>query len=271
MITQIRAQNFNVTSGNCLILGRLFQAIKELTPNLKLCLMSNINNSLNWCTVGDTEPIYDKHTQSSDYWNTVCGLLEEETIRYWRMWLNIYIKEWTSMLLLTQNYDLNTLLNDFPSWDVIKIEEKDEDDKIIESTIRIPLQPSYALQQFLYTVCSNLSNIVPHTIPKQIIYELTEILIQTLLKHYKSLTDLKFVQTNQNASLQYFFDLKLITLLFVARDNKGVLDDYLSLLNIYKGFIDPFDFDVFISHINVNLKKCGYRMQVSDDSRIKVK
>lgn len=67
---------------------------------------------------------------------------------------------------------------------------------------------------------------------------------------------------NQNAALQYYFDLKFIHLILVARDNKILIEGYNAVIVEFKNFIDPFDFDVLYPYVNDNVKIAAQRMQV---------
>lgn len=61
--------------------------------------------------------------------------------------------------------------------------------------------------------------------------------------------------------LQYYFDIKPVQYLLVSRDNKALLEKFTDIVAIYKNFIDPFDFDVFFSYLNDNLKLAVQRIQ----------
>lgn len=236
-----------------LILARLLQAISELVPNLKVCLSFNMNISWN----------EDTRSSHSDYWNTVNRLLEDESFRFWKLWvdqINIYIVT-RSKENLIKIIDSNTILKDFPKWENFTIEEKDELDNLVQSIIHVPAQLSFSVQQFLNDICCEINNAVPHTIPKSILVLLNECILKELFSFYKSISGNDFIKSNQNSALQYFFDTKFITLLLVSRDNKIMSENFNNLSNIFKSFIDPFDFELFYNYLNSNVKKSCQRMK----------
>ena len=85
--------------------------------------------------------------------------------------------------------------------------------------------------------------------------QITEKIIEKLHEYYQQLAANEFVQ--------YYFDVRFIQLMFVTREQKTMNDKYNQLVNAFKGFIDPFDFDVFYTHLNGNVKKAGVRMLYS--------
>jgi conserved oligomeric Golgi complex subunit 1 len=110
-------------------------------------------------------------------------------------------------------------------------------------------------------VCLSLQELLPHTLPTIVAQLLVDNLTKQFYNFYQMLSEDETVMANQNLALQYFFDLKWITLMLITRDSKAMLDKYTALIGSYKSFIDPFDFDVFYSHLNTNVKKSGQRMQ----------
>lgn len=236
-----------------LILARLLQAISELVPNLKLCLSFNVNISWN----------EDTRTSHSDYWSTVNRLLEDESSRFWKLWvdqINLYVV-YTSKENLIKTIDSNTVLRDFPKWENFTIEEKDELDNLVQSTIHVPSQLSFCVQQFLNDICCEINKAVPHTIPKSILILLNDCILKELYSFYISISEKDFIKSNQNAALQYFFDTKFISQLLVSRDNKIMSENFHNLSNIFKSFIDPFDFELFYNYLNSNVKKSCQRMK----------
>lgn len=139
------------------------------------------------------------------------------------------------------------------------IEENDEQNQPVQSTIRVPAMPSFPLQKLLHVIATLLNSLIPHTIPKRIISQILDLIGNRLLAHYQTLTASEFVQRNQNCSLQYYFDLKFIQLLFTADREKKQQTD--ALIATYRAHIDPFDFDVFHAHVNANVKRAVTRMQ----------
>jgi conserved oligomeric Golgi complex subunit 1 len=252
LITSIKSSKFNKTAENCIMIARLLQAISELCPNLRLCFS------------GDSllEPSYlrdpTKDDDSEKEWNNICSLLEEESIRFWCLWLDIFINEWKT---LDQSSDANMMLKDFPSWDSITIEEKDESDNVVQSQIYVPSQLSLSIQCWIYDIISSLNRVIPHTLPKIIHLQIIEKLVEKLHARYQALSVHEFTIGNQKAAWQFFLDVKVLMTLFVGRDNKVMTEKLQLLVNSFKSIIDPFDFDVFYQHVNGNIKRNVARMQ----------
>lgn len=252
LITSIKSSKFNKSAENCIMLSRLLQAMSELCPNLRLCFSGHLL----------IEPSFmrdpSKNDDGENEWNSICGLLEEESIRFWCMWMEIFVSEWK---ILDQNMDLNTMLKDFPCWDTITIEEKDESENVIQSQIHVPSQLSLSVQCWTYDIITSLSRIVPHTLPKSIHLRIIHKLVEKLYDRYHALSVNEFVIGNQKAAWQFFLDIKVLTMLFIGRDMKVINEKLQVLLNHFKSIIDPFDFDVFYQHVNGNIKRNVARLQ----------
>ncbi|XP_063708221.1 conserved oligomeric Golgi complex subunit 1 [Culicoides brevitarsis] len=251
LITEVK--NFEIPSEkleNSILLARILYAMPILCPNLKSCLSSTALAT----TWNDPNP--------KDLYNKSTNLLQEESFNFWMAWLDAFIAKLDLKLAkMNKNVDLNTILKDFPCWDIITIEEKDEQDNVVQSQIRIPSKPSFPLQRFLHETCSELNDIIPHTLPKKVSSVLVEKIALILQNHYRTLAETEFVQKNQNTALQYYFDIKFVQYLLVSRENKAILEKFTEIVGIFKNFIDPFDFDVFFSYLNDNLKLAVQRIQ----------
>lgn len=252
LITTIKSSKFNKNAENCTMLARLLQAISELCPFLRLCFSGN---SL-------LEPSYlrdpTKDDDSEKEWDSVRSLLQEESIRFWCLWMDIFTSEWKT---LDQSIDANMMLKDFPCLDSITIEEKDETDNAVQSQIFVPSQLSLSIQCWIYDIISSLNRIVPHTLPKVIHLQIINRLVEKLHTRYQALSIHEFVTGNQKAAWQFFLDVKVLMMLFVGRDNKVMTEKFQLLVNSFKSIIDPFDFDVFYQHVNGNIKRNVARMQ----------
>lgn len=252
LITAIKSTKFNKTPENCIILARLLQSVSELCPNLRLCFSGH---SL-------LEPSFLRDPTKDDdgdkEWNSIVGLLEEEGLQFWNMWLEIFVGEWKQ---LDHNLDLKLMLRDFPCWDTITIDEKDESDNVVQSQIHVPSQMSLSIQCWIYDVITSLNRIVPYTLPKSIHLQIVEKLMEKLYDRYQAMTTNDFVNGNQRAAWQFYLDLKVLMILFVGRENKSMNDKLAVLVNHFKSIIDPFDFDVFYQHVNGNIKRNAARLQ----------
>lgn len=252
LITAIKSSNFKRTPENLLIVARLLQAISELCPNLQSCFSGHLL----------FEPSFFRDSAINDEgaseWKSICGLLEEESLRFWTEWMEFFIGNWSC---LEHKVDVGVILKDFPCWETIIIEEKDEGENIIQSEIHVPSQISFTVHCWIYEIIGNLNKIIPHTLPKIIHLKIVDRFVETLFAHYEILSKDEFVNGNQKTTWQFFFDIKVLIMLFISRDNKEANEKFQMLVNHFKSMIDPFDFDVFYKHVNLNIKKNAARMQ----------
>lgn len=51
-------------------------------------------------------------------------------------------------------------------WDEITIQEEAESGSAVQSQIRVPMNPSFPLQQSLFGMCQEINHVGPHAIPK---------------------------------------------------------------------------------------------------------
>ncbi|XP_058451024.1 conserved oligomeric Golgi complex subunit 1 isoform X2 [Malaya genurostris] len=257
LITSIKSAKYEYSLDSLILLARLLVAFKELCPSLKQCVIpAKSTESISW--QDDDHSLSSFVDSRTDNWTKIAGLLDEESLRLWKLWVEEFEKQWPQ---LEKHVGYQTVLVDFPLWDTVSIEEKDEQNQSVQSTIRVPALPSFALQKLLHTIATNLSTFIPHTIPKSILIEIVERIVTRLSNHYRNLSTLEFVQKNQNSALQYYFDLKFVQLLFTSREKKQHTEEHNQLIDVFKGYIDPFDFDVFHMHVTANVKRAVQRMQ----------
>lgn len=237
-------------------LARLLKAVTEICPNVKQCLMpTTLLLSNTWNESPD-------NVSHIEHWERVCRLLTEESLNLWKQWNELIVNDVLrkqSGLCFSIKIDLLTLLDLFPNWETYTIEEKDESNSSIHSTIRVPAHPSIPLQKFLFDCCTKLNEKIPETLPKSVTALLNDRLLDRIVNTYTELTKKnEFIFTNQNACLQFYFDLKFLTILFL----NGKRNDQLqTLANKFKAGIDPFDFELLHKYINSNVKLGAQRKQ----------
>ncbi|XP_065076704.1 conserved oligomeric Golgi complex subunit 1 [Ochlerotatus camptorhynchus] len=253
LLTAIKTRDYKQSPEKFILLARLLIAYRELCPSLKQCLTPSLMTQAEVTVPWQSE---DKLTDG-ERWSNVSGLLEEESLRFWKLWLEQFVTKWPQ---LERQISYQTLLTEFPLWDTVTIEENDEQNQPVQSTIHVPALPSFPLQKLLHVIATLLNALVPQTIPKTIIVQVVERIISYLHDHYQFLSQNEFVRKNQNSALQYYFDLKFVQLLFSGRERKQLADPYNDLINEFKTYIDPFDFDVFYPHVNTNVKRAVQRM-----------
>ncbi|CAG9565917.1 unnamed protein product [Danaus chrysippus] len=222
--------------------ARFTQAITVLMPCLRKC----------YITLDDTKA-----------WNDICTVLKENCLFCWNKWLDIAevkINELTNGLpqkfTLEDNIDYLMM-----EWDVIKIEEKDEDGNPLESTIKVPAGPSMKLQEYLYSISRILDEVVPHTLPSEIHSRYIDKTISISLAHYNKVIRENEQDINQRCALQLLMDVRHLTLLMVARDNKA-MEVSQDICEFLRHKIDPFDYDVFYPYIQTSLKRSVQRVMI---------
>ncbi|XP_058118348.1 conserved oligomeric Golgi complex subunit 1 [Anopheles ziemanni] len=258
LVTAIKSAPFEPTVERYALLARFLTAVRELCPALRNCFIAATPDAKNvWpgrrssfaITVSEEDP---------ERWEKVSGLLDEESVRFWTLWMDLFHASWPP---LSQDVGYGTLLNDFPAWETVTIEENDEHNQPIQSTIRVPSQPSISLQKFLHHVYELLNAVIPQTIPKPIMLDVVTRLAVGLLTHYDALAGNEFVSQNQTVALQFYLDLRFLQLMFVGRDQKQLNERFSVLIGRFKAYIDPFDFDVFYTHLNANVKRSASKLQ----------
>lgn len=245
LITTIKSTEFQPTQPAVIALATVLRAIAELCPNLRRCLFQKNNSNV----------------QRSEQWDGICRLLEEESDHFWLQWIEMF----TRSLFAPQNYfpaerTLVELARDLLAWQTITVEEKDETDRPIESTIRVPQAPALSLQRCLDAACTRLNDIVPYALPRTVGRLFSAHLITQLLAIYQRYVDCDFVRSNQTASLQAYFDIKFLQLVLVQRTDKVSADALQSLAQKFKSNVDPFDFELFHKYLVVNVKRAAQRM-----------
>ncbi|XP_034833206.1 conserved oligomeric Golgi complex subunit 1 isoform X1 [Maniola hyperantus] len=227
--------------------ARFIQATTDLMPNLRKCY---INEDL----PTDAEV---------KCWNDICVVLKKNCALCWEKWLGIVdgkMRELTQGL--PQEFTLEANIDYLMmQWDLIKIEEKDEEGNAIESTIKVPAGPSMKLQEYLYAVSRILDEVVPHTLPTEIHTAFIEKTISITFAHYNKVIREKETDINQRCALQLLMDVRHMTLLMVPRENKRAIEFSQEMCEFLRQKIDPFDYDVFYPYIQANLKRSVQRVQ----------
>uniref|UniRef100_A0A2M4BCB4 Conserved oligomeric Golgi complex subunit 1 n=1 Tax=Anopheles marajoara TaxID=58244 RepID=A0A2M4BCB4_9DIPT len=270
LVTTIKsATGYEPTVERYALLARFLIAIAELCPALRECFLPNTTASSSigsniWCpatrkfSLSPAAAAITVSEEDPERWAKVSGLLEEESLRFWNVWVERFHESWPP---LPVEVGYGTLLNDFPSWETVTIEENDENNQPVQSTIRVPSLPSIPLQRFLHHVCDLLNEAIPQTIPRAIVSRIVELLTTDLWRYYEQLAADEFTVQNQSIALQYYLDLRFLQLMFVGREQKQLSEQFTQLTARFKSYVDPFDFDVFFAHLNTNVKRSVGKLQ----------
>lgn len=138
--------------------------------------------------------------------------------------------------------------------------QEQTDDSIFKSEIKLPSQPSLCLQTVLTEISNHMNNVIPHTLPKRIHLLYIERNLTVLFHHYDNLAD---TDLNQNQALQFLLDIKFVTTLCVPKENAKLVSSSQAICEKLRSRVDPFDLDVFYSHLQNNVKHCVLQSHVS--------
>lgn len=261
LIVAIQSMTGHRSKSTCVALATLLPAIVELCPNLKRCLQQG----------GSTRPA-TASTPPSD-WTTVTGLLADASFAFWSEWIEAFVAEQAARLPAAAQIDYRHMAGDQLLWERIRVEETDEQERPIESTIRVPAHVSVGLQQFWHTVSTQLqAQLVPYTLPARVMAALVAALTEHVRTVYAARAAQPFVRASQTASLQCYFDVRFVQLVFVGRTaaGGGRTDEWAELAGAFKANVDPFDFELFHRYVGANVKKAALRMQVSQQFNCRI-
>ncbi|GLV40211.1 Component of oligomeric golgi complex 1 [Carabus blaptoides fortunei] len=218
--------------------ARLLQAVPQLCPNLVTsCSYSECQND----------------------WDQVHAALVNRSLQFWHNWLNATktsVEGILSEFMISIQYE--NMLRILPRWNTIDIEEQ-TDDKVFTSQIHIPSQPSVTLLSVLSEISGELNGILPHTLPKVVHTQFTEITADHILSRYETLAACESL--NQNLALQFLLDVKFLTTMCVRRDNKDMTGKSRQICDAFRAKIDPFDLDVFYKYLQTNVKRSVLQSQ----------
>lgn len=85
--------------------------------------------------------------------------------------------------------------------------------------------------------------------------------VKHVLEHYQQLTHSPLIYQSQ--AWQMLLDIRLLTLLLMARDNKDLSQ---SLCETLEKTIDPFDLGVYYPFLQNNVKKSAQKLQASSNT-----
>lgn len=229
--------------------ARLIQAFTHLLPNLRKCLIYEEN-------------VYN-NDESNKRWLSLCSMLKSNCILCWNKWIDLVMIDINKLTRgLPQEFTLEANVDYLMvQWDTIKISEKDDEEKVIESTIKVPSGPSLKLQEYLYSISRILDEVVPHTLPPEVHTIFLERVTDVTFTHYNKVIKENETDINQRCALQLLMDVRHLTMLLVPRENKKTMEFSHEICEFLRQKIDPFDYDVFYPYIQTNLKRSVQRVQ----------
>ncbi|XP_003786216.1 conserved oligomeric Golgi complex subunit 1 [Otolemur garnettii] len=263
-----------------LFMARLCQSLGELCPHLKQCILGKSGSAekpardsraLRKQGKGKTQEILP--TQAK--WQEVKEALLQQSVMGYRVWssavVQVLIHGFTQSLLLA---DAGSVLATATSWDELEIQEETESGSSVTSKIRLPIQPSWYVQSFLFSLCQEINRIGGHALPKVTLQEMLKSCMVQVIAAYEKLSEEKQIKkegafpVTQNRALQLLYDLRYLNIVLTTKAEEGKssrskpdsriekVTDHLEAL------IDPFDLDVFMPHLNSNLNRLVQRTSV---------
>ncbi|XP_030374404.1 conserved oligomeric Golgi complex subunit 1 isoform X2 [Scaptodrosophila lebanonensis] len=229
-------------------------ALVELCPHLKLC----------FCQQSSWRQWTGNLTSAGiEHWQRMCALLEEETMQLWLRVIDRVLATHSCADKLPQNITHDVVLRDFPLWQTHTLDQRDEEEQesVVQSTVRIPSQPRFSLQNYLFQLIHELTAAVPQTLPPKVQHAFNQKLLKDLLTHYQALADSEGTKASQNIALQLYFDLKFLQRVFaVTRESRTLYEEFQSLQRKLRDYIDPFDFELFAEHITTHVSRSTARL-----------
>ncbi|XP_008154476.2 conserved oligomeric Golgi complex subunit 1 [Eptesicus fuscus] len=263
-----------------LFMARLCQSLGELCPHLKQCILGKSGSSekpardsraLKKQGKGKTEKVLPTQAQ----WQEVKELLLQQSVMGYRVWSSAVVQVlahgFAQSLLLD---DAGSVLATATSWDELEIQEEAESGSSITSKIRLPTQPSWYVQSFLFSLCQEINRVGGHALPKVTLQEMLKNCVAQVVAAYEKLSDGKEMKREgafpmtQNRALQLLYDLRYLSTVLTAKgeevkSGRSKQDSRIEKVADYlEALIDPFDLDVFTPHLNSNLTRLVQRTSV---------
>ncbi|KAF7280737.1 hypothetical protein GWI33_005591 [Rhynchophorus ferrugineus] len=220
-------QNLIIKSLFC---ARFLQATCNLCGNFKKCCEFN-NTSVDWVKVCDN---FSKTSQV-----------------LWKNWVNSCVEKTLDLVKLLSDTSPRSMIANLTRWDDIEIQEQTEE-KLFKSQISVPLKPSVPLTNILVKLNKDLSKVLSYTLPKEVHIYFLEAHVDVILKEYERVCS---QDLNQIQALQYLLDVRFLSTLCIPRENSQLVTFSQNICDKLRNRIDPFDLDVFYSHLQNNIKK----------------
>nr|XP_015849192.1 conserved oligomeric Golgi complex subunit 1 isoform X2 [Peromyscus maniculatus bairdii] len=263
-----------------LFMARLCQSLGELCPHLKQCIVGKCGGSekparearaLKKQGKGKAQEVLPVQAQ----WQEVKEVLLQQSIMAYRVWSSALVKfligGFTQSLLLS---DAGSILATATNWDELEIQEETESGSSVTSKIRLPTQPSWYVQSFLFSLCQEVNRVGGHALPKVTLQEMLKTCMAQVIAAYEQLTEEQQVKKEgtfamtQNRALQLLYDLRYLNIVLTSKgeevkSGRSKPDSRIEkVTDRLEALIDPFDLDVFTPHLNSNLNRLVQRTSV---------
>lgn len=148
------------------------------------------------------------------------------------------------------------------------------DGEVVKASIRVPLQLSHQIHALVFGICVDLAKVGPQSIPKIVRENIRLRLGSIIAKIYHNLIDQSSTASSSGepadgveeqrllpqVAVQLIFDLKFCQWFHSTLSEN---DTYKTLVANLTGVIDPFDLDIVVPRMTVNLKKFLFETHVS--------
>uniref|UniRef100_A0A4X1SL52 Conserved oligomeric Golgi complex subunit 1 n=1 Tax=Sus scrofa TaxID=9823 RepID=A0A4X1SL52_PIG len=263
-----------------LFMARLCQSLGELCPHLKQCILGKSgttekstrdSRALKKQGKGKAQEMIPMQAK----WQEVKELLLQQSVMGYRVWSSVVVKVlahgFTQSLLLD---DAGSVLATATSWDELEIQEEAESGSSVTSKIRLPVQPSWYVQSFLFSLCQEVNRVGGHALPKVTLQEMLKSCMVRVVAAYEKLAEEKQLKKEgafpmtQNRALQLLYDLRYLNIVLTAKgeemkSGRSKPDSRVEKVADYlEALIDPFDLDVFTPHLHSNLNRLVQRTSV---------
>ncbi|XP_065591444.1 conserved oligomeric Golgi complex subunit 1 isoform X1 [Cyrtonyx montezumae] len=263
-----------------LFMARLCQSLSELCPHLKQCILGRSGSvEMALKETRSTKKLGKGKTQEVNpvqaKWQEVKAELLQQSLAAYQIWSSAVTKALVQCFTQTLLLDAaGSVLATATNWDEIEIQEEAESGNSVTSKIRLPMQPSWYVQCFLFSLCQEVNRVGGHTLPKVTLQELLKACMAEVLAAYEKLMEEKqdkkagTFPVMQNRALQLLYDLRYLNIILTAKSEEAKTsrikhDSRIEkVTDFLEGHIDPFDLDVFTPHLNSNLNRLVQRTSV---------
>ena len=237
--------------------GRLLQALPDLCPALKTCVLAP---KLLITQKDDFTFNHTKITTKVDpEWQNLNNKFDQIADKLFIKWVDEIIeileRDIAQGLLNTPEHNMQII----PTWDSIEICEEGEEGTI-KSTIRVPQHLSVNAFQSLMNFSQNTSQIGPHSLPSKAQLALTQKAAMAFCKAYQSFCHVN-EKITQNVALQLYFDLLFVNNAMINRENQDLINASKDAIAGLEQHIDPFDLSVFTPYMTSHAKRVVLRHQ----------
>jgi len=200
-------------------------------------------------------------TKTSKMYNNIKKSLTEKSEQGFLIWCDFVGTTCKSSVEKIFGHDVDLLILSTTNWEDVAIKEESENGKTIDSTIKLPGQMSFYLSSLLYRLSEELHRSAVHVVNRNLVTNLMSSICSTIFKCHASKIKNNRNTLYQNRILQMLFDVKFLLKLFAGGNTESsqtiieLRKEGSELVKEMEEFIDPFDLDVFMPHVDIFVKR----------------